>query len=276
MNKVPVEILHIIFEFCDSKTLFSMKKCSKKFRNIISPTSNYGESIWRKVRQNENFPNPSLLNMTDFEFLSKYYKKGCEFCPEHPKLRKIYIKFGCIRMCDTCFGKKTIRSYQLDNATYFYEHLPCETIMGYTKRGGEFEYNVYLISDVNEFRISDVDRHFLWKRAKIDVNRFYIEYQERELEIIEQRNIEKYKLWKHREKCITEIMCHLFPTLDVKYFRTFKCYLKAINQQTKLTERSVKLYKNKALKEYENISKELLMTFSEKRTRHHLRTLITK
>ena len=116
------------------------KTCTLMCR-LLDPLRAPGKSIWAKVRATKGAPDPSIIGMSDMRLLTILYTRGCDGCPEHPRVRTAIWRFKGVKLCADCYRIHTIRCYEIP------EHIVQQLKLPYLS-SDSVSYKTYFTADV--------------------------------------------------------------------------------------------------------------------------------
>lgn len=240
MFSLPTELLIKIIFYLTPKDAIKIYSLDKKTLKLFDSTTQNGKYIWQKYREYLNFPDPSSINLSDFVFLKAYYTRGCNFCPNKPRIRKVVWQFFGKKFCDECLQKYTIRSYLLTTSI---PDLPCIQKTVYKRGIGEFYYEMYLKVDIEQIS------NDAYIQERINTNNVLIKFIH-DLENAEYKNECREKIIKrHRINMFVE---KEFLEKDIYDVLNTEAYNNAINSKSNYsTNRGKTMLKNSIKKELE-------------------------
>ncbi|KAJ1568912.1 hypothetical protein HK405_012325 [Cladochytrium tenue] len=109
LTDLPLTLVATIVELVGPTAALALSRSCKVVRDVLDPREVIGKRTWRKVREADGWPDPAAIAMSDYTFLTSMFGRGCNFCSEHPRVKKAYFEFLGFRLCPTCFRRHAIR-----------------------------------------------------------------------------------------------------------------------------------------------------------------------
>lgn len=254
---LPLEVIEDIVENLDCVDIVSLRSSCTYMKSILHTEGQTGRRIWNKVRKREGWPDPSVIGISDFQFLESKHGRGCNFCEDAPRVRTPRWEFGGIRMCEECKPVYTTRHYELDDVTLARcQYLPHMEVDGWTPGSGwrghlqSWSYRVYLTKSIPDHDLTEIEEGEL--RRKLDAMQIFINQVKKidvRMDVAHRKTLEK--LVAKRAAAVKEFMKSKFPYLHARMYNSFDSYRNAIGKSTTFSKRSQTMFVRSVTKELE-------------------------
>ena len=186
---LPSELISEIFSLLTPKDLLNLTLLSKQSRRFLRPSSQTGKRTWKLMRIKLLYPNPALINKTDYEFFKIMFSSGCFYCKSRPLTRKVFWEFGGKRVCQSCQQVHFLKGYRSK-----YPFLMSTFV--------SWRQVYYLKSDIPTLELSE-DQVEVLTRKNLKTFQFMEEMQKVEADrVLERRRIDDQR----RESRVEEIV----------------------------------------------------------------------
>lgn len=249
---LPNEILgQIMTNIDDAKSALEVLRSCRRVHALFDATTRAGQRIWQSIRENEGWPDPAPIGITDYEFIRALFGRGCHNCTRHPRIRTPIWQFRGVRLCANCWDQLTVRDYELLIPNAWYAHLPFT-------RNTTFGYRSYLRTDIPVYEpkvTSDVYEYDNDGR----VTRFIQKIQRRRIELSTERARENAAVRQTRQAAILEFLRANVPLIDPTFYSWFKVFQNAILLATPFNKQAQSMFKSKFMREVQQRKRELIV-----------------
>ncbi len=249
---LPNELLCLVIRCIDdSKTSLEMLRVCKRIYSLFDARTRSGQSIWKSIRENEGWPDPQPIGLSDYAFIRAYYGRGCRNCVHHPRLRTPIWAFSGMRLCKACFKRLTIRDYQLTVPDKWCEHLP------YVQPSPTFYYKCYLRSQIPQSRSSSYTRELGFSlQRNVELFTELMKFQG-EVVSAKRRQLVLDNQDLRKEEINTWLQINM-GTVHPNFYSKFDTYHNAIQRTTPFTSRAQTIFRRKFLSELEQRKSDLI------------------
>ncbi|KAJ1556290.1 hypothetical protein HK405_003145 [Cladochytrium tenue] len=91
LTDLPLTLVATIIEFVGPAAALALSRSCKIVRDLLDPREVLGKRTWRTVREADGWPDPARIAMSDYTFLTSLFGHGCNFCSEHPHVKKAHF-----------------------------------------------------------------------------------------------------------------------------------------------------------------------------------------
>ncbi|KAH8796864.1 hypothetical protein DL96DRAFT_1643399 [Flagelloscypha sp. PMI_526] len=113
--ELPLDVVNLIAEFLDPKTLISFSRVSRTFRLQFST-----DIPWMRCREGAGLPSLEAKDITDRQYIHLLFDTHCHDCGAE-NIQKLDLR-ACLRLCGNCKTNLYNQPHDSDNAHAYHPH----------------------------------------------------------------------------------------------------------------------------------------------------------
>jgi hypothetical protein len=247
--ELATELLCAILALVDEPVALvnAMVTC-RRLHSLFDTESVVGRRLWRVIRCNMGWPDPTLIGLSDHEFIRAIYGRGCERCSAHPRVRTPLWEFKGLRLCGECRERLTTRDYELEIPAAWCDHLPSVLTQGYTWGRGQWEYRSFWTADLPSAEPSREEREA--GRAILSrLRNFRASVEAHQAMLRERKECKDREKRDARFRAVEAFLVEKLPDLHPHCYADFDAYNVATYKTTKFTKSAQTVFHRKILSE---------------------------